>query len=407
MNDYIVGIDVGSSKVSGAVGKLDKQGKLQILAVASEICTGIKKTLVIDIDAVSKAISGCVEQLERIIGEEIKHVYISLPGGICDLINNIGVIAISSKDHEIDENDINRVQESAKIISIASEKIIIGLIPQQYIIDGTNVVKDPLGMSGTRLELKAQVITAQANLVSNLFKCVTKAGLALEGITLQPIAEAQVVLKNEERKAGAAIIDIGADTMELSIFKDGDLRYNEIVPFGGNSITKDISLCLKISYEEAEEMKLKYGSYKMSEQGQNEKIKLADNSEVAYNQLRDIIEARIEELLYIARAKLAEEEFWGGVSNVVITGGGISFFRGIAAMSKDILNRPVRIGIPQVAGTASPVHAASVGIVHEIAKAVKIPNMQNRNDEYYSNHENGKRKNEIFVKIKNFLSDFF
>lgn len=406
MNDYIVGIDIGASKVCGAVGRIDRQGKLQILGVASEVCNGIKKAMVIDIDYTAQSISGCVKQLERIIGTEIKHAFISLPGGICDLVLNNGVIAISSKDHEIDEHDINRVQESTKVIPIPSEKLIIGLIPQQYTIDDYNNVKDPLGMSGTRLELKAQVIIAQTNLVTNICKCVAKAGLSIEGITLQPMAEAQVVLKNEERKIGAAIIDVGADTMELSIFKNGDLVYNEIVPYGGNSITNDLSLCLKISNEEAEKIKIKADDLKTSEQYYNEKIKLVDNNEVAYNQLVDIIEARVEELLYIAKIKFSENRFWDNVLNVVIVGGGISLFKGISSLAKDILDKPVRIGISQSAGVTSPIHVASIGIVQEIANSIKDPDLKKRNEEY-SNNENSKRKNDIIVKIKNFLSDFF
>lgn len=415
MNDYIVGIDIGSSRICGTVGKIDKYGKLQIIATSFVECSGIKQAVVVDIDNTALSIKSCVDQLERMVDIHINSVYISLPGGMSELINNKGVIAISSEDREIKQSDVNRVLDAAKLISVPSNKEIIGVIPKQFIVDGYGNVKDPIGMSGLRLEVDAQVITAESNVVSNLFKSVNKAEINVEGIVLQPLAISQVILGKEEMEIGTALVDVGAETIDISVFKNNNLICTDMIPIGGNSITNDISICLKISYEEAERLKIKYGNVKKVNKNQDEKIMINSGyntqTEIMYSLLIDIIEARVEELLTFIAQKLVLTDNYNNISNIVIVGGGISFLEGIIDLGTDVIGKPIRIGIPDYIGAASPTYATSVGIVKDVADTVKLYDNNSESSltesTWTKNEKKSNSKKGFSYRIKKFFTDFF
>ena len=418
MDEYIVGMDIGSSKICGAAGKIDKQGKLQIIGVKSVSCSGLKRGIVVDIDSTSQSIKDCIEQLKGMIDKEITSVYISLPGGICDLIPSKGVIAISSEDREIRKNDIQRVLNAAKVISIPSNKEIIGVIPNEYIIDGYGNIKDPISMSGLKLEVDAHVILAQTTIVSNLLKSVRNAGLSISGIVLEPLAISQVALKKDEIKMGVALLDVGAEKIDISVYKDGNILYTGMIPFGGNTITNDISLCLKMPFSEAEKLKLKYGSIEKSNRlGTNSiKVNIGYNNaiQVDYSTLIDITEARVEEYLTLIQNKLQISGFYNDIAGIVISGGGISYLNGICDLGRSILNKPVRIGAPEYLGASNPVYNTAVGIIKDVVKTsnyyetvrksneVKVYKEEKLNSKDLENEDTG-----ILSKIKGFLADFF
>ena len=260
MSGYIIGIDIGSSNICAAAGKVDRVGKMQILGITSSDCNGVKKGIVVDIDKTSESIKNCINSLERMIDIKINEAYISLPGGISELMWNKGVIAVSSEDREIRYNDVKRVLKAAKIITIPNDKEVIGVIPEQYIIDGYDNIKDPIGMNGLRLEVDAQIILARSTIINNIFKSVNKAGIKVLGIVFQPIAISQVVLKEEEIQRGVALVDVGSESINIYIYEGGILRSISTIALGGNIITNDISVCLKLPFSEAEKLKIKYGS---------------------------------------------------------------------------------------------------------------------------------------------------
>ncbi len=417
MNEQIVGIDLGSSKICGAVGNIGSNGKLQIIGITSVVCSGLNKSVVIDIDSTAEAIKQCITQLERMTDTQISEGYISLPGGICELVRNTGMIAISSEDREIKQNDVDRVIEAAKLISVPSDKEIVGVEPEQYIVDGYDNIKDPRGMSGVRLEVEGQVVMAQSTVVSNLLKSVKRAGIKVSGIVLQPSAISEAVLRKEEKDMGIALVDVGAQTIDISIYKGGKLKYTSIVQLGGDNITNDISVCLKVPFSEGERLKLKYGSLVKGKGDDVHKIRVKDSynnlMEIDNNLLVDIIHARVEELLQLIKRNLLNSGFYKEISGVVIVGGGISLFRGTNELSKEVLDKSVRIGSPEYVGAASPIYVTAVGIVIQAVYNLKTSNSSSEEldeqsyDNKWSKNQNKKGKNRFASKVKGFFADFF
>lgn len=426
MSEYIVGIDIGSSKVCAAAGKQDKFGKLQIIGATFAKCNGVKKGIVVDIDKTSESIKECIRQLEGMIDSTITEAYISFPGVISELVLNKGIVAVSSEDREIQESDVKRVIKASKIITIQSEKEIIGVIPNQYIIDGYDKIKDPIGMSGLRLELDAQLVIAQSTVVNNLFKGLNNAGIKVKGVIFQPIAESEVVLSHEEIEMGVALIDIGADTSNISLFKDGNIVYNHHISLGGNAITNDISLCLKIPYSQAEFLKNKYG-LKGHDQNNNTLVQVkADFNnaiKVDLDILKQIIEARVEEILMLIDKKLKTSDYYDDITGIVIVGGGISLFDGIEEYGKNILEKPFRIGNIPYSDPNNQLYASAAGVIQDVCSNMKLRSVSeepitakkksewvkkivNDDDDYdddYSKDENSG----LISKIKNFFTEFF
>ena len=417
MHEYIVGLDIGSSNVYGAVGKVDISGEIRIVGITAVKCKGLKKSVVVDIDSTSQSIRECINNLERMVDAKISHVYITLPAGVNELVWNKGIVAVSSDDREIRESDVARVLDAAKLIPVPSDKEIIGVVPQQYIIDGYDHIIEPIGMSGMRLEVDAQVVIAQSTIVNNLRKSVDRAGLSVVGEVLQQQAISQAVSKKEEMDMGIAFIDVGAQTTDISIYKRGNLCYTSMVPLGGDNITNDISLCLKIPFIEAEKLKIKYGELGTSNIDNNFKIEVNagyDNSvEIDSLYLKDIIEARSEEILYYAKEKIKESKYFDEISGVVIVGGGLALFKGINNFASKILDKSLRIGSPNYTGAVSPIYSTVVGIIKDVVSTLKIDKTIDEdrriNNSVKTRSSRNKQSNErgFVSKIKEFFTDFF
>lgn len=419
MNEYIIGIDVGSSKICAAAGKVDKYGRMQIMGITSANCNGIKKGIVVDIDKTSESIKQCIDSLERMVDTKITGAYICLPGGICELVWNKGVVAVASEDREIKENDIKRVLKASKIITIPSDKEIVGVIPEQYIIDGYDKIKDPVGMSGLRLEVDSQIILAQSTVVNNLFKSISKAEIKVLGIVLQPLAISQVVLKEEEIQRGIALVDVGAQSTDIYIYEGSNLASIDTIPLGGNTITNDIALCLKLPFSEAEKLKIRYGSVGEESVSCDSPIEVNidynGKVHVDYFILKQIIEARIEEILYLIDQKIKCSDLYEKVSGIVLVGGGLALIKGIEGFSKHILEKPIRVGTPEYIGAASPLYASAVGIVKDVADSIKDKGFmtevkkesENSNREWTEELDKKDNNSGFVSKIKEFFTDFF
>lgn len=423
MSGYIIGIDIGSSNICAAAGKVDKTGKMQILGITSSDCNGVKKGIVVDIDKTSESIKSCISSLERMIDIKINEAYISLPGGISELMWNKGVIAVSSEDREIRYNDVKRVLKAAKIITIPNDKEVIGVIPEQYIIDGYDNIKDPIGMNGLRLEVDAQIILARSTIINNIFKSVNKAGIKVLGIVFQPIAISQVVLKEEEVQRGVALVDVGSESTNIYIYEGGILRSISTIALGGNIITNDISVCLKLPFSEAEKLKIKYGSVSVEPGKKSLKIEVNadyDKVRVEYDVLVQIMEARVEELLSIIDKEIKVSEYYGKLSGIVLVGGGIATIRGIENFARNFLEKFMRIGTTRYIGASSPLYVTAVGIVKDVSNSIRYKDtnttVNNKSENTASYEEiamglgkkNDKDKHMGFVtKIKEFFTDFF
>ncbi|MCY6356762.1 cell division protein FtsA [Clostridium sp. ZS2-4] len=418
MHEYIVGLDIGSSNVYGAVGKVDNEGEIRIIGITAVKCNGLKKSVVVDIDSTSQSIKECIKNLERMVDISISDVYITLPAGISELVWNKGIVAVSSDDKEIRENDVLRVLDAARLISVPQDKEIIGVVPHQYIVDGYDHIIEPVGMSGMRLEVDAQIVLAQSTIVNNLRKSINRADIHIAGEVLQQQAISQVVSTKEEIDRGVAFVDIGAQTTDICIYKRENLCYTSMVPLGGDNITNDISVCLKIPFAEAEKIKIRYADLSNEYDEENKKISVNagynHSIEADLGYVHDIIEARIEEILYYVRDKLKESKYGNEISGVVIVGGGLTLFKGINGYASKILGKSVKSGFPNYIGAASPIYVSSVGIIKDVASSLRInKNFEKFEKEVSSNSKirtdvNKKENSDSLVsKLKEFFAEFF
>lgn len=370
MGEYITSIDLGTSKVCVIIGQIDRNGQLQIVGVGNCPCEGIKKGVVVDIESTSNAINCALEQAENMADAEVFDTYVNIPGGYTKLIRNKGIIAVSGEDREINYDDVKRVLNSATIISMPQDQQIIDIIPIQYIIDGYDEIKDPIGMVGIRLEADVDIVIGSSTTILNAVKSVNGAGLEVLGIVPEPFALSESVLSKDERELGALVIDIGAGTSDFSLFKNGQLIYNNLIPIAGNHITNDISVGLRISYNESENIKKKFGIaytplasdknvFDINPIGINEKVCISELK------LSGIIEARVGEAFELINAELIRQGVKQEIlTGIVLTGGGTSNFPGIKELANEIFNLPVRIGKPKYIGVNDPIYSSGVGLIN-------------------------------------------
>lgn len=395
--NFLVGLDIGSKKIKASAGFLDAEGKIQILGTTSSDSMGIKKGVVVDIENASKSINICISQLERIIDEEISEVYLAISDLECESIINKGIVAISQNSREINESDVERVKNAAKVISVPYDKEVIGITPIQYIVDGYDNIKDPVGMNGTRLEIEADLVLANSTVINSFLKCIDNNNLKLSGLVLNSTAVMAAILSNNEKKMGSLVIDVGGDKTDFYIIKDNKLVNSYSLGLGGNNITNDISICCRVTYDEAEKIKVKYASINSSDEDEIKLSSSFDEQKIKINYLNRIIEARIEEILQLVKKKI-ELSVFEEIDSVILIGGGIAAIKNIEEFSKNILGKTVRIGIPKYMGSTSPIFALSVGIVEDSLNASK---------EYKIQNAEKTNKESIFKRIKDIFTDFF
>lgn len=375
MSDLITAIDLGSSKICVVVADMDRHGRIQVLGMGRSHCGGIKKGVVVDIEETTKAIMEAISQAENMSNTDITEVHINLAGGLCRLMRNKGVIAVTGEDKEITREDVQRVMNSATIVSIPQEEQLIDVIPTQYVVDGYDEIKDPVGMTGVRLEVDADIITGSATTVLNLIKAVNRAGVNVKGIIMEPLATSEAVLTSDAKEMGVLLIDCGAGTTDITYFKSGKIMYSNLIPVGGYHITNDISIAFRVPFDDGEDLKIKYGSVDLDKVDVEEEyieVNQIGSSEItSFNrgELTEIIEARVSELLSLIKDDLVKKDLAHNlVAGVVITGGGLSYIDGVEELAKSILGANVQIGYPKVLGANEPVYATTVGISKYILK---------------------------------------
>ena len=414
MGEIITSIDLGTSKVCATIARVDKTNNLQIIGIGNSISNGMKKGVVVDIEAVSQDVIKAVEQAENMADTEVKSIYINLPGGYCNVINNKGIIAISGEDGEIDVDDVTRVLNSAAIVPIPQGQQIIDVIPEQYIVDGYDEIKDPIGMSGIRLEVEANIIISSTTTSLNLLKSINKAGFNVMGIIMEPFALAESILTKDEKELGVLLIDVGAGTSDISLFKNNKLKYSNILPIAGNHITNDISIGLRIPFDKSEEIKKKYGiAYSENPNLKNElevlPIGIDQKIKVSETELLEIIGSRISEIFELTNQLLINNRLKDDVlAGVVITGGGVSYLKGAADLASKIFNMPVRIGQPNYIGVKHPVFSTSIGLINYALKRKFNYYVEYSNVDVKSHTHRGKtKKNNVMSTIKKIWDEYF
>lgn len=421
MSNIVAALDIGSSKVCIIIAEM-KNKQFNILGVGTSECKGVKKGIIVDIDSTVEAIVQALKQAEHMSNKKIKSVFVNIPGGYTNLYKTKGVIAVSRDDKEITKEDVSRVLEAAKVVAIPQDKEIIDIIPEQFIVDGYDEIRDPIGMVGVRLEVDANLVVASCTTVQNIIRSIQKAGLHCDGIIVEPLATSSVVLSDDEKELGVALLDVGAETTDISVFKKGSLVYTKVIPVGGNHITNDISIICKISSGDAEKIKRQYGVATSNLIRNNDIIKINNiggksEKEIYLKDIAEIMEARISEMLYLVRKDLEDKNLFGTLSaGIVITGGGLFNIKGIQDTAQNSLDVSVRFGYPNFIGVANPIYSASAGTAYYALKEKKTSQVELTSsapkeevkvyeEEYEESDE--QRRGGLVDKIKDFFADFF
>lgn len=357
----IAGLDIGTSKVCALLAEERPNGALDIVGMGTSPSRGVKKGLVVDLDATAQAVQESMAAAQRMAGVKVEEAYVSLSGGHIGITRSHGVVAVSGPEQEITEDDVRRVLEAARVVPISSDREIIHVLPMEFIVDGCRGIQDPVEMSGIRLEAQVQLVTGNTTSIQNVVKAVNRAGFEVEGLVLEPLAAAEAVLSPEEREAGCILVDLGAGTTSLAVFCEGYLWHAAIIPLGGGHLTSDLAYGLRISPAEAEMLKLNFSP-------EGEEGKPIPRRGTAASEIERIITPRVEEIFEFIRQEMVKVPHPTQIpTQVVLTGGG-SLLAGIKEVAERVLDLPVQTRGPMVLGglgdtVKRPQFAVAVGLV--------------------------------------------
>ncbi|ERN53227.1 cell division protein FtsA [Alkalihalophilus marmarensis] len=374
-SEIYVSLDIGTSNVRVIIGEV-ANGTINIIGVGNTHSEGIRKGAIVDIDETVRSIKRAVEQAERMVGLSIKQVIVGVNGNHVQLQPCHGVVAVSSPDREIGDEDIARVIDAAQVVSIPPEREIIDVIPKQFVVDGLDEINDPRGMIGVRLEMEGTIITGSKTILHNLLRCVERAGLQIADICLQPLASGSVAISKDEKNLGVCLIDIGGGSATVSVFEQGTLQSTSVLPIGGDHITNDIAIGLRVSTEEAERIKVKYGHSFIDEASDEERFSVSaigsgEKDEFSQYDLAHIIEPRMEEVFELIYKEIMRLGYRDFPSGYVLTGGTV-MIPGVLELAKELLQGNVRVAIPDYIGVREPQYTTSVGLIQFAYKNVKI-----------------------------------
>jgi cell division protein FtsA len=369
--NLICGLDVGTSHVRAIVGEVDLNGTINIIGVGTSPSHGLKKGVIVDLDKTVEAIANAVEEAERMVGTTIPSVFLGIVGSQVGLIDNRGVVAVAGADKEITEEDVERVLQAAKVIALPPDREIIDVIPREFIVDGYDGIRDPVGMVGVRLEVDAMVITGMITSLRNLYRCVERADLEIDGTVLTALANAEVALTRDEKELGTVLLDLGGGTTEIAVFQNGYLKNLAVLPVGGDHITNDIAVGLRTTLQHAERLKLDHGVAMQSLAPEEAMLELPHISgkeaqKVQKKELAMIIESRLVEILQMAAETLAEMGIKEPLPAGVVLTGGVSLTEGLPDLAEQIFQSAVRAAQPGYVGVKSPIYSTAVGIIHYI-----------------------------------------
>ncbi len=366
----LTSIDVGTTKVCTTIADVDDGGSIRVIGVGVAPSTGLHKGLVVNINDARESIHASVKKAEQASNYRVESAYVGVTGRHVSSINNKGVIAITRNDRLVRREDLKRVLQCAQNIKVPSERKLLHVIPRAYAIDGQTGVKNPVGMHGFRLDVEAHIITAAVTSVQNLVKCIRSIGIDIDDLILEPLASSEAVLTEDEKQVGIILADIGGGTTDIAVFKDGSIWHTSILPVAGYQLTRDVAIGLGLPFDVAEEMKKRYGSVMPVYEGKMETPDTIsqDGHGVSYQDLCDIIRARIEEIMRLILLELPHAEYETLVPGGLVLTGGSSNLSGIEILGRDILRLPVRVGIPtNIHGITdtlcNPAYATSVGLL--------------------------------------------
>jgi cell division protein FtsA len=366
----VAGLDIGTSKVAAVIGETSGQG-VEIIGLGAHPSLGLRKGVVINMDQTAAAIKKAVEEAELMAGCEIHSVFTSVGGSHIKGFNSHGVVAVKNK--EVGARDLERVLEAAKAVAIPSEHEIIHVVPQEYILDEQDGIKEPLGMSGVRLEARVHILTGSSMAAQNVIKCCNRAGLTVAGLALMPLTTAEAVLTENERELGVVLVDMGAGTIDIAVYHDGSVRHTAVLPIGGNHVTNDIATGLRTSFADAERIKQRYGLARASLARAEERIEVPSAAGkspgcISRQILCEIIEPRLDEVFQLVREEISKCGYAVSLAAGAVVTGGAMLLKGAVQMAEQVLEMPVRLGLPMhtrglMDVITSPVYATGAGLV--------------------------------------------
>ncbi|WJW75002.1 cell division protein FtsA [Thiohalobacter sp. IOR34] len=367
----IVGLDIGTSKVVAIVGEVMADGDVEIIGIGSHPSRGMKKGVVVNIESTVHSIQRAVEEAELMAGCQIHSVYTGIAGSHIRSLNSHGIVAI--RDKEVTPGDVERVIDAARAVAIPADQKILHILPQEFIIDSQEGIREPVGMSGVRLEAKVHLVTGAVSAAQNIIKCVRRCGLEVDDIILEQLASSYAVLTEDEKELGVALVDIGGGTTDIAVFTEGSIRHTAVIPIAGDQVTNDIAVALRTPTQHAEEIKIKYACALTQLASPEETIEVPSVGErparrLARHTLAEVVEPRYEELMSLIQAELRRSGFEDLVAAGIVLTGGSSKMEGLVELAEEIFHMPVRLGTPQyVAGLAdvvrNPIYATGVGLL--------------------------------------------
>jgi cell division protein FtsA len=399
-NSIVVGLDIGTSKVCAMVGEMTEHG-VEIIGIGSSASQGLRKGVVINIEATVNSVRKAVEEAALMAGCEIHTVFTSISGGHIKAFNSHGIVAVKNK--EVAQRDLERVIDAAKAVAIPMDRDVLHVLPQDYIIDDQDGIKEPLGMSGVRLEAKVHIVTGAVTSVQNIVKCCNRTGLNVAEIVLAPLAAAEAVLGEEERELGVVLVDMGGGTTDIAIYHDGTVKHTAVISIGGNHVTNDIAAGLRTPFNDAERIKQRFGYAKATMVTANERVEVPSVAgkgagTVSRQILCAIIEPRLDEIFELIQREIAKSGYEGSLASGVVITGGSMLLPGAVEMAERSFGMPVRLGVPAHVGGIvdvidSPAYATAVGLV--------LHGMRRQERNVYR-----PRDDKILSKVKHRMSDW-
>ena len=406
--EFVVGLDIGTTKICALVAEISKSGEVNIIGIGTHPSLGLRKGVVVNIESTVASIKKAVEEAELMAGVEIDAVYAGIAGGHIRGFNSHGVVAV--KEGEVTNKDVKRAIDAATAVAMPLDREVIHVLPQEFIVDDQDGIKDPLGISGVRLEVKVHIVTGAVTSAQNIIKSCNRAGLNVRDIVLQQLASSEAVLTPDEKELGVALVDVGGGTTDLAIYYQGSIKHTSVIALGGNHVTNDIAVGLRTPTKEAEMIKRKYGCAFASLVKANETVEVPsmggrEPRTLSRKILSDIIQPRAEEIFRLIHQEIKRSGIEDLISSGVVITGGASIMEGIQDMGEQVFELPVRIGTPSGVGglvdiVSSPLYSTAVGL---ILYAVK-----NRSEKGFGSTSSDTRLfNKILKRMKEWIQEFF
>jgi cell division protein FtsA len=369
--NIIVGLDVGTSKVVALVGEVRADGTLELIGLGSHPSRGLRRGVVVNIDSTVQSIQRAIEEAELMAGVEIRSVFAGISGSHVKSLNSHGIVAI--KDKEVAPGDVARVMDAAQAVAIPADQKILHVLPQEFVIDGQEGIREPIGMAGVRLEARVHIVTGAESAAQNIVKCVQRCGLEVEDIVLEQLASSFAVLTDDEKELGVCLVDIGGGTTDIAVFTTGAIRHTAVIPIAGDQVTNDIAVSMRTPTPYAEEIKIRYACALSQLANPDETIEVPSVGDrpprrLARQTLAEVVEPRYEELFQLIREELRRSGFEELMAAGIVLTGGSAKMEGAIELAEEVFHMPVRLGVPQfIEGLSdvvrNPIHATGVGLL--------------------------------------------